>query len=475
VAVEFNYPTSNKNTYTKPSTGASILNFLKGLIGLINPENAKTSYTFAVCCIVLALLSACSISPQDEGVATTLAFSPSDDTRFSNEVMNVAPFLPPNQVKRHEQCNVKTADKGFKTSHEVNYTKYRWEKRIAHQTEFFDIPQQEGRILIIDFAKAEDALAYRYLSNDNSHNTLYEPWSSSKIFAFTGAIAKLRDQGFGARTQIGSTYVADMITSINTYEAFGTSIDNSNALATLFANIAGRDNLSALFYDDWLKLSTPNIYFRGAYGPSAYKPNSYEAQMLDGTSSIRLQPYLNAADDPGYLNYRCESCGLTGNKPMTTLAQAEFLKRLASHTRDPLTQHPALEAVDVITLFYGDGNSLGNERFAGMSAGISVMLQHAIANSIQTETSTNKSAKLILDEASQGKWRVFQKIGWGPSDTRGTTEVVVLAHVCLPYYLGGREFTVSAQVSVPDADESLLPAAGKKMQRLLEISMNKLL
>ena len=442
-----------------------------------NTECIKSSYTYVVCCIALVLLSACAspISTQDEGVAKALAFSPGEDTRFLNEVMNAAPFLPANQVNKHEQCNIKTADAAFKTSHEVNYGKYGWEKRIAHQTEFFDIPQQEGRILVIDFAQADNTLAYRYLSNDNSHTALYEPWSSSKIFAFTGAVAKLREQGLGAQAQIGSTYVADMITSINSYEAFGTSIDDSNALATLFANIAGRDNLSALFYDDWLKLSMPNIYFRGAYGPSAYKPGSYEAQMLDGTSSIQLQAYLNAADDPGYLNYRCESCGLTGNKPMTTLAQAEFLKRLASHEREPLTQHPSLKTADIKTLFYGQGNSVNNQRFAGMSAGISLMLQHAIANSIQTETSTNKNAKAILDEASKGEWRVFQKIGWGPSETRGTTEVVVLAHVCLPHYQGGREFTVSAQVAVPKADESLLPAAGKKMQRLLEKSMDKLL
>lgn len=266
-----------------------------------NTKNTKVSYTYVVCCIALALLSACAspISPQDEGVAKALAFSSSDDTRFLNEVMNAAPFLPANQVNKHEQCNIKTADAGFKASSEVNYAEYGWENRIAHQTEFFDIPQQEGRILIIDFAQVEDALAYRYLSNDNSHNSLYEPWSSSKIFAFTGAVAKLREQGLGAQAQIGSTYVADMITSINSYEAFGTSIGDSNALATLFANIASRDNLSALFYDDWLKLSTPNIYFRGAYGPSAYKPSSYKAQMLDGTSSIQLRPYLNAAEDPG--------------------------------------------------------------------------------------------------------------------------------------------------------------------------------
>lgn len=410
-----------------------------------------------------------------EDLPTASVFNRNDDSRYLSEVMNAAPFVPVNTVYRHEQCKIKAADAGFKTSNQVNYGDYGWEKRIAHQTKFFDIPQQEGRILVIDFAQSGDTLAYRYLSNDNSHNTLYEPWSSSKIFAFTGAIAKLRKNGLGAQAKIGSTYVADMLTSINNYEAFGTSIGDSNALATLFANIAGRDNLSALFYDDWLKLSTPNLFFRGAYGPSAYEPSSYEWEMIDGEGSIKLQPYMNAADDPGYLNYRCESCGLTGNKPMTTLAQAEFLKRLASHERVPLTQHPLLTSADIKTLFYGEGNSVNNQRFAGMSAGISVMLQHAIASSIQTKTDKNKSQKVILDEASKGEWRVFQKIGWGPSETRGTTEVVVLAHVCLPYYQGGREFTVSAQVAVPKADDSLLPAAGKKMQRLLEKSLNKLL
>lgn len=108
------------------------------------------------------------------------------------------------------------------------------------------------------------------------------------------------------------------------------------------------------------------------------------------------------------------------------------LKRLPSHKRESLTQHLSLEDVDVKTLFYGDRNSLDNKPFAGMSAGISVMLQYAIANSIQANkgTSTSKSAKVILDEASQGEWRVFQKVGWGPKDTRDTTEVVVLAHVC---------------------------------------------
>lgn len=430
---------------------------------------------FVAYCIAMTLLSSCtqSASVTDQKISKPLAYSPSDDTRFLNEVMNVAPFLSANQENRQEQCTIKSADSQFKTSADVNYAEYGWEERISLQPQFFDISENEGRVLVIDFAQSKEALAYRYLSNANSHNTLYEPWSSSKIFAFTGAIAKLREQGLGAQAKIGNTFIADMITSINSYEVFGTSTDDSNALSTLFANIAGRERLTALFYDDWLKLSTPNIYFRGAYGPVAYKPSSYVWQMLETKDQALLNPYLNAADDPGYLNYRCETCGLTGNKPMTTLAQAEWLKRLASHKRDQTTKHPFLTAVDVKTLFYGDGNSLSDQRSAGMSAGISLMLQHAIASSISTDV--NQSAKDTLDKASQGEWRIFQKIGWGPSETRTTTEVVVLAHVCLPHYQGGREFTVSAQVAVPNADESLLPAAGKKMQLMLEKAMSQLL
>lgn len=394
---------------------------------------------------------------------------------FYETVMSIAPFMPADNSSIAIGCDIlKSVDVSsdeYKTSLQADYANYDWERRIAHQPKFFNSSANDGRILMIDFAEKGDALAYRYLSNDNSHQQRYEPWSSSKIFAFTAAIATLRKQGLGAQAKVGDTYVADMLTSINSYETFGSAPGDSNALATFFANVAGRDYLSALFYDEWLKMSTPHIYFRGAYGPVAFEPSNYEWQMLDENRSAIINPYLLASDDPGYLPYRCEDCGLTGNKPMTTLAQAEWLKRLALHSRDPLTQHPYITQDDISTLFYGSGHSYQDKRFAGMTLGISLMLQRAIVNAITgTEVADPKK---VLDELTNGKWRVFQKIGWGPSETRTTTENVVLAHVCLPNFQGGREFTVAAQVSVPEDSENNLPLAGIKMQRLLQRSLRQ--
>ncbi|WP_395340469.1 hypothetical protein PN836_016920 [Ningiella sp. W23] len=406
----------------------------------------------------------------------------SREKEFYETVMNAAPYLPSNLVSKTINCQLQAKNnERYLSSRESKSTEDGWESRISHSPEFFDIPASEGRILLIDFAQAEQndrqnadtsTLKYRYLSNDNSHNDLYEPWSSSKIFAFTGALAKMRQQGLGAQAKVGETFVADMITGINSYEAFGTASGESNALATFFANLAGRDYLSALFYDEWLKLSDSKSYFRGAYGPVAFEPSSYIWQMLDEDKSTSISPFLNAADDPGYLPYRCESCGLTGNKPMTTLAQAEWLKRLATHDRDPSTAHPMLTTQDLSTLFYGSGNSYSDKRVGGMMLGISTMLHYALAEAISGESV--KNPKNVLDKVSDGQWRVFQKIGWGPSETRSTTENVVLAHVCLPQFQGGREFTIAAQVAVDEAREENLPLAGQKMQVLLTKSLRKL-
>ena len=430
--------------------------------------------------MLFMLIGACSDNPSNINASNVTQQSQSADLsepnigEFYNTVMISAPFMPSDQTSKSLGCDIliDAGDTGkYKTSMQADYTNKGWEERINHIPDFFSPNADAGKILVIDFADHQGEVAYRYLSNDNTHSQVYEPWSSSKIFAFTGAISAMREKGLGAQAKIGDTYVADMITGINSYENFGTASGESNALATFFANVAGRDALTSLFYDDWLKLSNPNIFFRGAYGPVAFAPSDYEWQMLDKSASTRISPYLNAPDDPGYLPYRCENCDLTGNKPMTTLAQAEWLKRLAVHNRDTNTRHPNLTHDDIMTLFYGVGHSFDDGRFAGMTLGISTMLQRAIANAIANKEVDDPKA--FLDELTKGQWRVFQKIGWGPSETRSTTENVVLAHVCLPHFDGGREFTVAAQVAVAEAKEENLGFAGQKMQDLLQTSLSQ--
>lgn len=363
----------------------------------------------------------------------------------------------------------------YRTASDIDYSRPDWEQRISSSWRFFEAPRDEGALTVIDFRRVGDELAYRYLGNDTSHDQLYEPWSTSKIQAFTAAVSALRQHGIGADASVGGVALGNLITSINSYAPSGSADGDSNAIATYLLNITGRDYATALFHSAWLKLANPDIRFRGAYGPTAFTPPTDE--FVSNNSSSRYTPdlYRAATDDPGYLPYRCDACGTNGNKAMTALAQAEWLKRLASHSREPATRHPHLQTLDVETLFYGGHMSAGKSP-GGMLAGISTFVPDALAQTLDGTSTAN--TKRALDRLTDGRWRVYQKVGWGPSETRGTSELVVLAHVCLPGVGdGGREFTLAARASVDGAnpDESGVGQAGIKLRALLDRSLPKLL
>ena len=100
---------------------------------------------------------------------------------------------------------------------------------------------------------------------------------------------------------------------------------------------------------------------------------------------------------------------------MTTLAEAEWLKRLAAHERDIQTRQPHIQASDVEVLFYGSGHSDPQHQVGGMLQGIGLMLSRALAKAIAGRPVENP--KTILDSVTQGKWRIWQKSGSGPSET----------------------------------------------------------
>lgn len=397
---------------------------------------------------------------------------------FYQQVMNAEPPMPADLSEAYISCPVyhpesQEGQLAYKTSSQVAYQQADWEKRISADWQYFSSTKQQGKVLVIDFAMTANGLGYRYLANDNTEDQLYEPWSSSKIMAFTAAVGKAREQGVGAMSKAGETHLADLITSINSYAPFGQADGNSNAIATYFLNVTGRDRATALFHDSWLKLANPAIRFRGAYEVELFKPSSPYWYSLNSDNQASMPELQKNSDDPGYQSYRCDECGMTGNKPMTTLAQAEWLKRLASHERDKLTRQPGLEAEDIQVLFYGTGHTDTDHQVGGMMQGISTMLQHALAKAISGKPDADP--KTVLDQATDGQWRVWQKIGWGPSGTRGTGENVVLAHVCLPGFQGGREFTVAAQAAYPGEDDIAVSHAGMKIQSILNSAMQKLL
>ena len=347
-----------------------------------------------------------------------------------------------------------------------------WEERVASDWNYFNVPASLGKITAIDFGPTPDGTGYRYLANANTQNILYEPWSSSKIMAFAGALATIGRE-VSASTLVGDVKLGDLITSINSYAPSGKADGNSNAIATYFANIAGREFLTGLFHDKWLNMNNPAIRFRGAYGPTAFAPNSADWQF-DLRNKLAVEPFAEAGDDPFYQAYRCDECGITGNKPMTTLAQAEFLKRMVTHNSEPQTRLPGFMPSHLDMLLYGNGHSNSVVDAGGMQAGIGVLLARAIADALAP--GSDASAKAVLDELTGGRWRIFQKIGAGPSETRGQSETVLLAHVVLQFNEGlPREFTLAVQTEVEGNSEAGVGRAGKKMQQLLNIAMAQLL
>jgi hypothetical protein len=430
--------------------------------------------------VVLLLSIVVSSSQAQQNALVNDSAVPQDVVDFYAAVMNAAPIQPNEQSNHHiggalAKRNTSTAR--YLSSLEVDYFKPNWEERIAKDWQFFSAPKELGRILVINFKSTTDAqnstISYRYLANQQSYNDLYEPWSSSKIMAYSAAVAKVRQMSngaFGARSLAGTVSIADLITSIHSYEPFGQADGDSNAIATYFANVAGRDRLTALFHDQWLMLANPDIRFRGAYSNKLFEPS--DSQWHQDDKQFTVDHPAQIADDLGFQSYRCEHCGLTGNKPMTTLAQAEWLKRLAVHERDSLTQLPYLQQEDVDVLFFGTGHTDKQHLNGGMMQGISTMLHNAIATAIAGDLPTDP--KKVLDDATHGQWRIWQKIGWGPSETRGSGENVVLAHVSLPYFQGGLEFTLAAQAIEPGDGEIFVNYAGIKMQSLLTQSMLEL-
>ncbi|WP_339726188.1 hypothetical protein [uncultured Paraglaciecola sp.] len=394
---------------------------------------------------------------------------------FYTNVMTAEPAMPADLTHSYISCPVgENRLKGdYKTAQQVDYHGNHWQRNIASDWHYFTAPKSLGRVLAIDFAKTSTGLGFRYLANQGTYDELYEPWSSSKIQAFSAAVSTMREFGVGANSRAGEVHLADLITSVHSYEPFGKANGDSNAIATYFLNLVGRDNMTALFHDKWLKLNNQSIRFRGAYGAKIYSPSDSIWFDLDSHKKSKAPELTQSSDDPGYQSYRCKDCGLTGNKPMTTLSQAEWLKRLASHERVVQTRMPNLTSKDVEVLFYGTGHSDPRYQVGGMLQGISRMLLDAVAKNITDAPVSN--SKIILDKATKGQWRIWQKIGWGPSETRGTGENVVLAHVCLPEYQGGREFTISAQTSYPGNEELSVHYAGLKMQVLLDQAVKQLL
>ena len=265
----------------------------------------------------------------------------------------------------------------------------------------------------------------------------YETWSSSKIFAMANAGGTLRGRepadscaagvmGFDSATtgKASPTLpLGDLATIVCSYDH--TAGYTSNSLSSYFHDLGWRTTIHDLVQSDWLG-GAASVTLGGNYGEQTPSDLSYRLTSGTGTAmcDVVAKP---VSSQPTY------------NNSLTGLAAAELTRRLVLHADiDPALRWPFLEEEDVASLVQGaDGSSLfPSQVFGGMSADTSIFLQSWL-NMSQVEA------------ASEGRWRIYSKLGDGYSSSRQVGEIVYNVYACLPGYLGGLEATIHVRSSVP--------------------------
>lgn len=273
------------------------------------------------------------------------------------------------------------------------------------------------QVAVIAIRRVGGVPHYRYLSNGTAEQAV-QPWSTSKILAAANAAATLRIQSnyaVGLTAATGSLMLGDLVTSLVNYDD---SPYSSNSLGAYFHNIGGRAKANALIHADWLQRPATES-FGGNYGSAAPAALGYQFAEPDGNSA------QIKAD---------QSSGPANNLSMYTLAEA--VKRMVLHREEPTQRLPGIQWKDLRVLLYGAEGSKKYGAWGGMSADTAIYLQagHDIA---------------YLQARSQGRWRIFSKLGLG---TKG--QFVHVGYACLPVLDPqgkavpgwGREFVIAAHL-----------------------------
>jgi len=252
------------------------------------------------------------------------------------------------------------------------------------------------------------------------HAEPVQPWSSTKWLAVASAAARMRAlSGYrvGLEASVSGIPLGDLVTVIHQYDERRYS---SNGLSRWFLDIGGRARANELVHG-WLGRPARETY-GGNYGaPSAALPYMFSS----GAASLEVTPDLG----PGPANQ------------LSTDALADALRRVVLH-RDvlPAERLPGLQWADVQVLLYGAERSrwYTSAQPGGMQADTAVYVQQALDVA-------------ELERRSLGQWRVFGKLGYGPS--RGG-EFVHVAYACLPTLDDagrpipdrGQEFVIATQL-----------------------------
>ena len=274
---------------------------------------------------------------------------------------------------------------------------------VVDSTALRGIVPDDLRITVILVRRINGVPHYRYLSN-GQHDTVVQPWSTTKFMAAANAGARLRlassgKVGLGA--SVDGWAMGDLVTIVHNYDE---RTFTSNGLSRYFHDVGTRVSAQQLI-TGWLGRPEKET-FGGNYG-AARADLGFE--FVDGLDSVTVPADTSA----GPANQ------------LSTLTLAEFLKRIVMHREDEATRMPGLTWEDAQVILYG---AEGSRRYSentqqGMEADTALYLQSAI----------NVPA---MEERSQGQWRIFSKLGHGTS--RGG-EFTHVGYGCFPQLDGAGE------------------------------------
>lgn len=374
----------------------------------------------------------------------------------SNEVEEKFPGLdspapaPADLGERYLTCAhpAGEASDGYAGYEDNDYTQSGWEKKVAGDLESglnsLIAKNRNIKVTVIDIKRPGGIPKFKYLSN-GTYASVFESWSSSKFIAALGAIRQIRLQSaqkYGSTNAFGANVVVpyrnpplvhfgDLITWVHSYEKDEELKDAiSNGIATWFLNIGNRDELEYLLQDGWLKMSR-NETVHGAYRNGTGMPQ--ETKVIE-----------DKAENPKQLQLASRTANKL-KKDLSTLTLAEIMKRLVTHeylesVDNRAVAFPSIEKQDVDVLLYGNPH----QSFGGMAKGMGIYMHEAFGG------------KDNLDQLSNGKWRIFSKLGYGYN--RGG-EFVYVGYACIPQGNKTQETIISMFVNEQPLEKDRLDDA----------------
>jgi hypothetical protein len=291
------------------------------------------------------------------------------------------------------------------------------------------------RISVVDVRNIEGKLSYHYFSNETG-NSRIENWSSTKGLMMLQAGQTLRTESGGTHGLYSTVYGGSPGAAVS-------GDPSGEWMGTFITEVArSSDNGTAA----WLKSIT------GGAGSTNFVRNWLDTRAdfggLHGESPRDLGERFKANDQgPEFRSTRAGSFSSTSSNTMMPIAMAEFWKRLAVNTKDPVTwlkkanyaraatldaqarkaaffnaQTPfALKDEDLKVLQYGYVNS---SSAGGLLLGAT---QHP-------DFIGAFGGKSKLDALTGGKWRVFGKTGsgGGPRSAGYRSEAAFGGYICIP-------------------------------------------